>query len=94
MRDKWFLQLPVGWYKLTIAERGFLATLWSQGENFTALYDDMDTVFGVGWKVTADRLQKLKCVSMICGRNEVQVSLNLKTEKRRKYMRDYKRSSK
>lgn len=94
MRDAWYFQLPIGWYKLSIEERGFLATLYSQGERLQAMWSDVDTLFGQAWKTVADELEKKRCIVMEIKAGEVKLRLNLRTAKRRDYMREYRRSSK
>lgn len=93
MRDAWYFQLPVGWYKLTIAERGFLSTLFSQGESLRAMFSDVDTLFGAGWKTVADELQRQRCIEMEIVAGEVFLKLRLRTSKRREYMKKYRRAS-
>jgi hypothetical protein len=63
-RHQWYFNLPVGWYKLTIQERGFLSTLYSTGMTFAGDWDDVDALFGQGWKTTADALAKKRVIEM------------------------------
>lgn len=90
MRDKWYFHLAVGWYKLTTEERGFVSTLYSVGEEFTAAWADVDTLFGSGWKTVADGLAARKVIAVETPTfGNVHIRLLLKNAKRRAYIRHY-----
>lgn len=90
MRDKWYFHLAVGWYKMTIAERGFVSTLYSSKEEFTASWEDADTIFGAGWKSIADGLVAKKVISVDSPSFGVfHFKLLLKNANRREYLRNY-----
>ena len=63
-RHQWYFNLPVGWYKLTIQERGFLSTLYSTGMAFAGDWDAVDALFGQGWKTVADELVKKRVITL------------------------------
>ena len=63
-RHQWYFNLPVGWYKLTIQERGFLSTLYSTGMTFAGDWDDVDALFGQGWKSVADELARKRVINL------------------------------
>lgn len=61
-RHQWYFNLPVGWYRLSIEERGFLSTLYSTGMAFAGDWDDIDAIFGQGWKGVADSLASKRVI--------------------------------
>ena len=93
MRDKWYFHLALGWYKLTIVERGFVSTLYNSGEDFTAAWADADTIFGPGWKTIADGLAAKKVISVDNPSFGVfHFKLLLKNARRRDYIKHYSQS--
>lgn len=63
-RHQWYFSLPVGWYKLSIEERGFLSTLYSTGMKFAGDWDAVSTLFGPYWKTTADVLARKRVITL------------------------------
>lgn len=94
MRDKWHFHLSVGWYKLTIAERGLVSTLYASGEEITVSWDDADTIFGSGWKPIADKLAGKKVIYMESPSLGIfTLKLKIKNAARREYHRTYSKSN-
>lgn len=92
MRDKWYFHLAVGWYKLSVEERGFVSTLYSQNDELTADDHDIDTLFGSGWRTTANSLAAKRVILIEqAGFGVSHLKLLLNNAKRREYHRDYKK---
>lgn len=92
MRDKWYFHLAVGWYKLSVEERGFVSTLYSQNDELTADEHDIDTLFGFGWRMTANSLAAKRVILFEqAGFGVSHLKLILKNAKRREYHRTYKK---
>lgn len=92
MRDKWYFHLAVGWYKLSVEERGFVSTLYSQNDELTADDHDIDTLFGSGWRTTATSLAAKRVILIEqAGFGVSHLKLLLNNAKRREYHRDYKK---
>ena len=90
MRDKWYFHLAVGWYKLSVEERGFVSTLYSQNDELTADDHDIDTLFGSGWRTTANSLAAKRVILIEqAGFGVSHLKLLLNNAKRREYHRTY-----
>lgn len=90
MRDKWYFHLAVAWYRLSIAERGFVSTLYSQNDELTAEEHDIDTLFGSNWRTTANSLAAKKVILMeAAGFGIVHLKLLLTNANRREYHKAY-----
>lgn len=94
MRDKWYLNLSVPWLRLSPNERGFCSTLHDMcGDSFGGDWDAFDAMFCTEWITIANRLSKLKVISVErISFGSFMVKLLLKNAKRREYHRDYKRN--
>ena len=92
MRDKWYFHLAVGWYKLSVEERGFVSTLYSQNDELTADDHDIDTLFGSGWRTTANSLAAKRVIFIEQAEFGVShLKLLLNNANRREYHRNYKK---
>lgn len=63
-RHLWYFNLSVGWYRMSVAERGFLSTLYSTGMAFAGSWADFDALFGTGWKPLADGLAAKRVIAL------------------------------
>lgn len=68
MRDKWMYQM--NFLKLSLAERGFLATLYMFNDHIIERSTELDIDFGPDWLNIAQKLQSWRLIDMKITRPE------------------------
>lgn len=69
MRDKWMYRM--NFLKLSLAERGFLATLYMFNDHIIEHSSECDIDFGPGWLDIAKKLQAWHMIDMTISRTEI-----------------------